>query len=97
MCRVRVRPTGDCSQMRGSASTVAERFAGRVRRAVRIHAAEPPNQYFGSSVSLEITVEVPAGSRVEGRTAGSELRGVGRLGGPGWPDRQAARDVFRER
>jgi hypothetical protein len=30
--------------------------------------------------SLEITVRLPAGSRVEAKTAGAELRGVGRLG-----------------
>ncbi|MFI1916888.1 DUF4097 family beta strand repeat-containing protein [Nocardia sp. NPDC020380] len=47
---------------------------------VRIHTAEPQNRYFGSSGSLQITVQVPAGSRIEGHTAASELRGVGRLG-----------------
>ncbi|MFF8452356.1 DUF4097 family beta strand repeat-containing protein [Streptomyces leeuwenhoekii] len=34
----------------------------------------------GPSGSVEITVQLPAGSRVEGKAAGSELRGVGRLG-----------------
>ncbi|MFC8493936.1 DUF4097 family beta strand repeat-containing protein [Streptomyces sp. NPDC057235] len=38
------------------------------------------NQYFGSSGSVEVTVRLPAGSRVEGRAAATELRGVGRLG-----------------
>ncbi|MEV0235673.1 DUF4097 family beta strand repeat-containing protein [Nonomuraea sp. NPDC050786] len=38
------------------------------------------NQYFGPSGSIELTVELPAGSRVEARTAGAELRTVGRLG-----------------
>jgi len=47
---------------------------------LRIHTAEPQNQYFGPSGSLEVTVQVPAGSHVEARTASCELRGVGRLG-----------------
>ncbi|MEU3347645.1 DUF4097 family beta strand repeat-containing protein [Streptomyces sp. NPDC006700] len=47
---------------------------------LRVHAPEARNQVFGPSGSLEVTVQVPAGSRVEGKAAGSELRGVGRLG-----------------
>ncbi|MGW2642943.1 DUF4097 family beta strand repeat-containing protein [Streptomyces sp. NPDC001348] len=47
---------------------------------LRIHAAEPENQLFGPSGSVEITVKLPAGSRVEARTDACELRGVGRLG-----------------
>ncbi|MFB6960122.1 DUF4097 family beta strand repeat-containing protein [Streptomyces sp. NPDC056309] len=47
---------------------------------LRIHTPEPKNQVFGPSGSLEVTVQLPAGSRVEGKAAGSELRGVGRLG-----------------
>ncbi|MCO1658880.1 DUF4097 family beta strand repeat-containing protein [Pseudonocardia humida] len=47
---------------------------------LRIHTPEPANRISGPSGSLEITVELPAGSRVEGRAAGAELRGVGRLG-----------------
>ncbi|SDM05849.1 DUF4097 family beta strand repeat-containing protein [Nonomuraea jiangxiensis] len=38
------------------------------------------NQYLGPSGSIEVTVELPAGSQVEGKTAGAELRTVGRLG-----------------
>ncbi|MFI6514204.1 DUF4097 family beta strand repeat-containing protein [Spirillospora sp. NPDC050679] len=38
------------------------------------------NQYFGPSGSIEVTVRLPAGSRVEVKAAGTELRGVGRLG-----------------
>ncbi|MGK5553919.1 DUF4097 family beta strand repeat-containing protein [Actinomadura kijaniata] len=37
-------------------------------------------QVFGPSGSVEVTVKLPAGSRVEGRAAGTELRVVGRLG-----------------
>ncbi|WRZ88019.1 DUF4097 domain-containing protein [Streptomyces sp. NBC_01007] len=40
----------------------------------------PGGQLFGSSGSLEITVQLPAGSRVEAKAASAELRGVGRLG-----------------
>ncbi|MET8956363.1 DUF4097 family beta strand repeat-containing protein [Streptomyces sp. NPDC004393] len=47
---------------------------------LRIHTSEPKNQLFGPSGSLEVTVQLPAGSRIEAKTASSELRGVGRLG-----------------
>jgi len=38
------------------------------------------NQYLGPSGSIEVTVKLPAGSRIEAKTAACELRGVGRLG-----------------
>lgn len=38
------------------------------------------NQYLGPSGSLEVTVQLPAGSQVEAKTASAELRAVGRLG-----------------
>ncbi len=38
------------------------------------------NQYLGPSGSIEVTVQLPAGSRVEAKAASAELRGVGRLG-----------------
>ncbi len=47
---------------------------------LRIHTPEPKNQLIGPSESVEITVQLPAGSRIEARTAACELRGVGRLG-----------------
>ncbi|MFQ6329808.1 DUF4097 family beta strand repeat-containing protein [Nocardia sp. CWNU-33] len=47
---------------------------------LRITASTPGNQLFGPSGSLEITVQLPAGSHIEATAAGSELRGVGRLG-----------------
>jgi putative adhesin len=47
---------------------------------LRIHTPEPKNQLLGPSGSLEVTVQLPAGSRIEAKTAGAELRGVGRLG-----------------
>ncbi|NUT94013.1 MAG: DUF4097 family beta strand repeat protein [Saccharothrix sp.] len=38
------------------------------------------NQFFGPSGYVEITVGLPAGSRVEAKAAAADLRGVGRLG-----------------
>jgi len=38
------------------------------------------NQYLGPSGSIEVTVQLPAGSRVEAKAAGAEFRSVGRLG-----------------
>ena len=38
------------------------------------------NKYLGPSGSIEVTVKLPAGSRVEATTASAELRTVGRLG-----------------
>ncbi|MFJ9867191.1 DUF4097 family beta strand repeat-containing protein [Streptomyces sp. NPDC101165] len=47
---------------------------------LRIAAREAKNQLFGPSGSVEVTVQLPAGSRVEAKAVGAELRGVGRLG-----------------
>ena len=47
---------------------------------LRITASTPSNQLFGPSGSLGVTVQLPTGSRVEGKAASAELRGVGRLG-----------------
>ncbi|TXS49980.1 hypothetical protein EAO75_13870 [Streptomyces sp. uw30] len=47
---------------------------------LRIHTPEPDNQLFGPSGSVEITLQLPTGSRIEAQTASAELRGVGRLG-----------------
>jgi hypothetical protein len=47
---------------------------------LRVRTPEAKHQLFGPSGSVEVTVQVPAGSRLEGKSAASELRGVGRLG-----------------
>ncbi|MEJ8643713.1 DUF4097 family beta strand repeat-containing protein [Streptomyces sp. MS1.HAVA.3] len=47
---------------------------------LRIEAAPAKNRILGNSGSVEVTVQLPAGSRVEAKTALAELRGVGRLG-----------------
>ncbi|MER7900481.1 DUF4097 family beta strand repeat-containing protein [Streptomyces sp. NPDC096046] len=38
------------------------------------------NQYLGPCGAVEVTVQLPAGSRVKAKAAGAGLRGVGRLG-----------------
>ncbi|HEY9369067.1 DUF4097 family beta strand repeat-containing protein [Streptomyces sp.] len=48
---------------------------------LRITAPEPKNQLLGNNSGyVEVTVQLPAGSRVEAKAADGELRGVGRLG-----------------
>ncbi|MFE3589664.1 DUF4097 family beta strand repeat-containing protein [Streptomyces niveus] len=47
---------------------------------LRIETPAPDKRLVGPSGSLEITVKLPAGSRVEAKAAAAELRGVGRLG-----------------
>ncbi|BDM69785.1 hypothetical protein HEK616_32720 [Streptomyces nigrescens] len=38
------------------------------------------NQYLGPSGSIEVTVKLPTGSRIQAKTAAAELRTLGRLG-----------------
>ncbi|MGW0464731.1 DUF4097 family beta strand repeat-containing protein [Streptomyces sp. NPDC003027] len=47
---------------------------------LRIDAPAAKNQCFGPSGSIEVTVRLPAGSRIEGTSSCAEFRGVGRLG-----------------
>ncbi|WP_329431463.1 MULTISPECIES: DUF4097 family beta strand repeat-containing protein [unclassified Streptomyces] len=47
---------------------------------LRIEAAAAKNRILGNSGSIEVTVQLPAGSHVEAKAASAELRGVGRLG-----------------
>jgi hypothetical protein len=47
---------------------------------LRVEAPSARSQIFGSSGSVDVTVRVPAGSRVEGRAAAAEFRGAGRFG-----------------
>ncbi|MEV5339571.1 DUF4097 family beta strand repeat-containing protein [Streptomyces sp. NPDC052676] len=47
---------------------------------LRIAAPAAKNQLFGPSGSVEVTVRLPTGSRVETKAAAAEFRGVGRLG-----------------
>ncbi|MFF2203957.1 DUF4097 family beta strand repeat-containing protein [Streptomyces sp. NPDC058145] len=47
---------------------------------LRIQTPAAKNRILGPSGSIEVTVQLPAGSRVEAKAALAELRGVGRLG-----------------
>jgi DUF4097 and DUF4098 domain-containing protein YvlB len=47
---------------------------------LQIQAPAAKNQYFGPSGSIEVTVQLPAGSQVEVTSAGVEFRAVGRFG-----------------
>jgi DUF4097 and DUF4098 domain-containing protein YvlB len=47
---------------------------------LRIEAALSTKRILGDSGSVEVTVQLPAGSRIEAKAASAELRGVGRLG-----------------
>ncbi|MFE3766394.1 DUF4097 family beta strand repeat-containing protein [Streptomyces sp. NPDC059104] len=47
---------------------------------LRIGAAEADNRILGNSGSIELTIQLPAGSHVEAKAAAAELRAVGRLG-----------------
>ncbi|MFE2308428.1 DUF4097 family beta strand repeat-containing protein [Streptomyces sp. NPDC059411] len=59
----------------------AERITVEYRDGVLTVAAEPAeNRVLGSSGAVEVTVQLPAGSGVEAKTASAEIRGVGRLG-----------------
>ena len=42
--------------------------------------APAKNQFLGNSGSIEVTVQLPAGSRIEANAASAEFRTVGRLG-----------------
>ncbi|OLT29497.1 hypothetical protein BJF83_11420 [Nocardiopsis sp. CNR-923] len=47
---------------------------------LRVEAAPAQNRILGQSGSVEVTVQLPSGSRVDAKAASAELRGVGRLG-----------------
>ncbi|KJK56060.1 DUF4097 family beta strand repeat-containing protein [Saccharothrix sp. ST-888] len=47
---------------------------------LRIETSTSDHQILGSSGSIEVTVKLPAGSRIEAKAAGAEFRAVGRFG-----------------
>ncbi|MFD7338759.1 DUF4097 family beta strand repeat-containing protein [Streptomyces violascens] len=47
---------------------------------LRIEGGPVKNQYFGATGSLDVTVQLPAGSRIEAKSGAAELRTKGRLG-----------------
>ncbi|WP_328618813.1 DUF4097 family beta strand repeat-containing protein [Streptomyces sp. NBC_00354] len=61
--------------------TAAEQITvGYADGVLRIQAAPAKNRTLGNSGSVEVTVQLPAGSRIEAKAAGAEFHGVGRLG-----------------
>ncbi|KJY24999.1 hypothetical protein VR46_41760 [Streptomyces sp. NRRL S-444] len=57
---------------------------------LRIWAAPAENRFLGDSGSVEVTVRLPAGSRVEAKAASAEFRGIGRLGDVAFEGAQAS-------
>ncbi|MER5934024.1 DUF4097 family beta strand repeat-containing protein [Streptomyces sp. NPDC002054] len=75
---VEVRPA-DASK--GRDVTAAEQTTVEYGDGVlRIETAPAKNRVLGHSGSIEVTIQLPAGSRVEAKAASAEFRGVGRLG-----------------
>ncbi|MDL4816795.1 DUF4097 family beta strand repeat-containing protein [Actinomadura opuntiae] len=74
---VEVRPV---NAAKGRDVKAAERTTVEFADGVLRVRAAAGNQYFGSSGSVEVTVQLPAGSRVEATAASAEFRAVGRLG-----------------
>jgi hypothetical protein len=74
---VEVRPA---NASKGRDVKAAERTVVEYGDGVLRVEAPAANQVFGSSGSIEVTVQLPTGSRVEAKAASAEIRGVGRLG-----------------
>ena len=74
---VEVRPADAASGR--DAKAAQQTTAGFDAGVLRI-AAAPGNRILGGSGSVEVTVRLPAGSRVEAKAATVEFRAVGRLG-----------------
>ncbi|MEU5462008.1 DUF4097 family beta strand repeat-containing protein [Streptomyces althioticus] len=75
---VEVRPV-DATKSRDTKAAEQTRVEYR-RGILRIDGPQARNQLLGPSGSVDITVRLPVGSRVEAKAAGAELRGEGRLG-----------------
>ncbi|MFR9794474.1 DUF4097 family beta strand repeat-containing protein [Streptomyces sp. MS06] len=85
---VDVRPA-DAARSRDTEA--AERIrVGYADGVLRIDAPEPGKRFLGHSGAVEVTVCLPAGSRVEAKASSGELRGVGRLGAVAFEGAQAA-------
>ncbi|MEV6547484.1 DUF4097 family beta strand repeat-containing protein [Streptomyces sp. NPDC051597] len=74
---VEVRPANAAKgrDVKAAEQTVVEYADGVLRITTEVK-----NQILGASGSVEVTVQLPAGSRVEAKAASAEIRGVGRLG-----------------
>ncbi|WP_308447840.1 DUF4097 family beta strand repeat-containing protein [Micromonospora sp. AKA38] len=75
---VEVRPA-DAAKGR-DARTAEQAVVSYADGVLRIHVPEPTNRILGAPGSVEVTVRLPAGSRVQARSGAVEVRGVGRLG-----------------
>ncbi|GGY04697.1 DUF4097 family beta strand repeat-containing protein [Streptomyces djakartensis] len=75
---VEVRPT-DATKSRDmkTAEQIEVTYGDGV---LRVKAPEAKNRILGDVGSVEVTVQLPAGSHIEAKTHAAELRGVGRLG-----------------
>ncbi|GAA3054782.1 DUF4097 family beta strand repeat-containing protein [Kitasatospora albolonga] len=75
---VEVRPAtpGRGRDLKAAEQTLVEYRDG----VLRVSTPEAAKRAFGPSGSVEVTVQLPAGSRVEATAAAADLRGVGRLG-----------------
>jgi Toastrack DUF4097 len=60
--------------------TAAKQATAEYRDGMLRIAAPAKNRYLGSPGSIEVTVQLPAGSRVEAKAASAELRTAGPLG-----------------
>lgn len=69
-----------CDAAKNRDVTVAEQTRVEYGDGVLRIEAATKNQLLGPSGSIEVTVQLPAGSRVEAKAASAEFRGVGRLG-----------------
>lgn len=56
---------------------------------LRIKLPAAKNRVLGASGSIDVTVQLPTGSRIEAKAAAAELRGVGRLGDVAFEGQQA--------
>jgi Putative adhesin len=56
---------------------------------LRIETQSAKSRLLGQSGAVEVTVQLPVGSRVEAKSAAAELRGVGRLGDVAFEGQQA--------
>ncbi|MGW8724721.1 DUF4097 family beta strand repeat-containing protein [Streptomyces sp. NPDC055808] len=60
---------------------------------LRVGPGPAGSQYFGASGCLDVRIELPAGSRVEGKSGAAELRTAGRLGEVGFDGGQGTVEV----
>ncbi|MFD6445866.1 DUF4097 family beta strand repeat-containing protein [Promicromonospora sp. NPDC060204] len=75
---VEVRPTNPAKS--NDVRTAEQTTVTYTDGVLKIQTAEPHNKLVGHAGSVEVTVQLPAGSALEGTSGAAELRAVGRLG-----------------